>query len=180
MASLGLGACRGSQTLLLLAIIFRGVIFGMLGMMLPIDRGENLFTVPNMLLILREFFRGKQASYPYRLSIMSSIWRNWTFLVFPFCIWMKLWCEYSMFSAQIKLTVQGLFDLNQDIPAFKEHLRDFMVQIKVSILALHVWNVLNYEKYQVHVLILKIIQIVKSIEASEVRVLFEKVRHFLK
>lgn len=42
-----------------------------------------------------------------------------------------------MFSAQIKLTVQGLFDLNQDIPAFKEHLRDFMVQIKVSILALH-------------------------------------------
>ncbi|PFX29369.1 Exportin-1 [Stylophora pistillata] len=32
--------------------------------------------------------------------------------------------------AQIKLTVQGLFDLNQNIPAFKEHLRDFMVQIK--------------------------------------------------
>ena len=34
-------------------------------------------------------------------------------------------------SAQIKVTVQGLFNLNQDIPAFKEHLRDFMVQIKV-------------------------------------------------
>lgn len=33
-------------------------------------------------------------------------------------------------SAQIRLTVQGLFDLNQNIPAFKEHLRDFMVQIK--------------------------------------------------
>ena len=29
------------------------------------------------------------------------------------------------------MTVQGLFDLDQDIPAFKEHLRDFMVQIKV-------------------------------------------------
>ena len=42
----------------------------MLGMILPIDRGENLFTVPNMLLILREFFRGKQMSFPYRLSIL--------------------------------------------------------------------------------------------------------------
>lgn len=31
----------------------------------------------------------------------------------------------------MKVTVQGLFDLDQDIPAFKEHLRDFMVQIKV-------------------------------------------------
>lgn len=28
--------------------------------------------------------------------------------------------------------VTGLFSLNQDIPAFKEHLRDFLVQIKVS------------------------------------------------
>ena len=39
---------------------------------------------------------------------------------------------FCYFSAQIKLTVQGLFDLNQNIPAFKEHLRDFMVQIKVG------------------------------------------------
>ncbi|KAG8223595.1 hypothetical protein J437_LFUL004116 [Ladona fulva] len=31
---------------------------------------------------------------------------------------------------QIKITVQGLFNLNQDIPAFKEHLRDFLVQIR--------------------------------------------------
>ena len=38
---------------------------------------------------------------------------------------------FILVSAQIKLTVQGLFDLNQNIPAFKEHLRDFMVQIKV-------------------------------------------------
>ena len=43
---------------------------------------------------------------------------------------------FFQFSAQIKLTVQGLFDLNQNIPAFKEHLRDFMVQIKVGD-----WNV---------------------------------------
>lgn len=35
---------------------------------------------------------------------------------------------------QIKITVQGLFNLNQDIPAFKEHLRDFLVEIRVSIL----------------------------------------------
>ncbi len=31
---------------------------------------------------------------------------------------------------QIKITVQGLFHLDQDIPAFKEHLRDFLVQIR--------------------------------------------------
>ncbi|MEQ2200341.1 Exportin-1 [Xenoophorus captivus] len=33
-------------------------------------------------------------------------------------------------SAQVKVFVTGLFSLNQDIPAFKEHLRDFLVQIK--------------------------------------------------
>lgn len=31
---------------------------------------------------------------------------------------------------QIKITVQGLFNLNQNIPAFKDHLRDFLVQIR--------------------------------------------------
>lgn len=36
-------------------------------------------------------------------------------------------------SAQVKLFVTGLFSLNQDIPAFKEHLRDFLVQIKVCL-----------------------------------------------
>ena len=35
-------------------------------------------------------------------------------------------------SAQVKVFVTGLFSLNQDIPAFKEHLRDFLVQIKVT------------------------------------------------
>lgn len=35
---------------------------------------------------------------------------------------------------QIKITVQGLFNLDQDIPGFKEHLRDFLVQIRVSLL----------------------------------------------
>lgn len=34
---------------------------------------------------------------------------------------------------QIKITVQGLFNFNHDIPAFKEHLRDFLVEIRVSI-----------------------------------------------
>lgn len=33
---------------------------------------------------------------------------------------------------QINITVQGLFNLNQNIPAFKDHLRDFLVQIRVS------------------------------------------------
>ena len=32
--------------------------------------------------------------------------------------------------SQIKITVTGLNNLNQDIPAFKEHLRDFLVQIR--------------------------------------------------
>jgi len=31
---------------------------------------------------------------------------------------------------QIKITVTGLFNLDQDIPAFKDHLRDFLVQIR--------------------------------------------------
>lgn len=31
---------------------------------------------------------------------------------------------------QIKITVTGLFNLDNDIPAFKEHLRDFLVQIR--------------------------------------------------
>jgi len=31
---------------------------------------------------------------------------------------------------QLKVTVQGLFSLNQDVNAFKEHLRDFLVQIR--------------------------------------------------
>lgn len=33
-------------------------------------------------------------------------------------------------NAQIKLFVKGLFSLNHDIPAFKGHLRDFLIQIK--------------------------------------------------
>jgi exportin-1 len=33
---------------------------------------------------------------------------------------------------QIKVMVTGMFTLNQDVSAFKEHLRDFLVQIRVS------------------------------------------------
>lgn len=32
--------------------------------------------------------------------------------------------------AQVKLIIKGFFDLDQNLPAFKEHLRDFLVQIK--------------------------------------------------
>jgi exportin-1 len=31
---------------------------------------------------------------------------------------------------QIKVFIEGLFSFNQDIPTFKEHLRDFLVQIR--------------------------------------------------
>lgn len=33
---------------------------------------------------------------------------------------------------QIKIFVTGLFNLDQDVHAFKEHLRDFLIQIKVG------------------------------------------------
>lgn len=42
-------------------------------------------------------------------------------------------CVCVCVSAQVKVFVTGLFSLNQDIPAFKEHLRDFLVQIKVGL-----------------------------------------------
>lgn len=41
--------------------------------------------------------------------------------------------------AQIKITVQGFFNLDQDVPAFKEHLRDFLVQIRVCPLEDTLW-----------------------------------------
>jgi exportin-1 len=33
-------------------------------------------------------------------------------------------------SAQIRVIIKGFFDLDQNLSAFKEHLRDFLVQIK--------------------------------------------------
>lgn len=36
--------------------------------------------------------------------------------------------------SQIKITVQGMFNLDHDLAAFKEHLRDFLVQIRVNFL----------------------------------------------
>lgn len=33
---------------------------------------------------------------------------------------------------QIALTVQGMFNYNHDLNGFKDHLRDFLVQIRVS------------------------------------------------
>ena len=54
---------------------------------------------------------------------------------------------------QIKITVQGLFNLNQNIPAFKEHLRDFLVQIRVSIF-------LFYTEYLFHFLLFNYIFII--------------------
>lgn len=34
---------------------------------------------------------------------------------------------------QIKVFVTGLFNLDQEVSAFKEHLRDFLIQIRVSV-----------------------------------------------
>lgn len=45
------------------------------------------------------------------------------------------------FRPQIKIFIEGLFSFDQDIAAFKEHLRDFLVQIRVSLISWLVsWN----------------------------------------
>lgn len=40
---------------------------------------------------------------------------------------------------QIKVFVNGLFSLNQNVQAFKEHLRDFLIQIRVSTFFVCTW-----------------------------------------
>lgn len=48
---------------------------------------------------------------------------------------------------QIALTVQGMFNLNHDLTAFKDHLRDFLVQIRVSkILFINMHQILIFTK----------------------------------
>ena len=37
-----------------------------------------------------------------------------------------------LYSVQLKIFVDGLFHLNTDLSQFKEHLRDFLIQIKVG------------------------------------------------
>lgn len=46
---------------------------------------------------------------------------------------------------QIKVFVTGLFNLDQEVPAFKEHLRDFLIQIRVS---LNVWPIYLFRYYK--------------------------------
>lgn len=40
---------------------------------------------------------------------------------------------------QIKVFVTGLFNLDENVQAFKEHLRDFLIQIRVSIIIIYVY-----------------------------------------
>jgi len=42
--------------------------------------------------------------------------------------------QYNL-TFQIKITVQGLFNFDEDIPQFKEHLRDFLVQVTTNLLS---------------------------------------------
>lgn len=46
--------------------------------------------------------------------------------------------------AQIKITVQGFFNLDQDVVAFKEHLRDFLVQIRVCFNNFYYFRIISY------------------------------------
>jgi hypothetical protein len=43
---------------------------------------------------------------------------------------------YLCYRVQIKVFIEGLFSFNQDLNQFKEHLRDFLVQIRVR----HKWQ----------------------------------------
>lgn len=48
------------------------------------------------------------------------------------------------YSNQVKITVQGFINLDQNVAQFKEHLRDFLVQIRVSVPLVLIWlNWLN-------------------------------------
>lgn len=55
---------------------------------------------------------------------------------------------------QIKITVQGMFTLNQDVSAFKEHIRDFLVQIRVSEHQKTIFSNLFHQKYILKLLFL--------------------------
>ncbi|KAG1667326.1 Exportin-1 [Nymphon striatum] len=59
--------------------------------------------------------------------------------------------------AQLKITVTGMMNLDRDIPAFKEHIRDFLVQIKVSFVIenvlYNVYNVYNVHPYDKRVIV---------------------------
>lgn len=55
---------------------------------------------------------------------------NTTFFAMPYYVNLKV--NFVNFRDQVRILVEGFFTLNQDIPAFKEHLRDFLVQIKVN------------------------------------------------
>lgn len=63
--------------------------------------------------------------------------QEWVETITAVCLILKHTCllmaVFVCVSAQVKVFVTGLFSLNQDIPAFKEHLRDFLVQIKVRL-----------------------------------------------
>lgn len=49
------------------------------------------------------------------------------------CVHFKTTVCVIYFRPQIKLFIEGLFSFDQDFNAFKEHLRDFLVQIRVRI-----------------------------------------------
>ncbi len=38
--------------------------------------------------------------------------------------------KLTIFSSQIKVFVEGLFAMNQDLAKFREHIRDFLIQIR--------------------------------------------------
>ena len=41
---------------------------------------------------------------------------------------------------QLKVTMEGLFNLDQDLTGFREHLRDFLVQIKVCFFFIYLFK----------------------------------------
>ncbi|EDO44035.1 predicted protein [Nematostella vectensis] len=79
----------------------------------------HMFSLAESGKITQPLFNSSEAQYASNQAYIQEYIANVLRQAFP-----------HLQDAQIKITVQGLFNLNQDISAFKEHLRDFLVQIK--------------------------------------------------
>lgn len=63
------------------------------------------------------------------------------------------YCVLYFCRPQIKVFIEGLFSFDQDIPAFKEHLRDFLVQIRVCVHLLDIIQLKYIIMYAVSILV---------------------------
>ena len=87
---------------------------------MQLTRCDNIFVdLSSFLLILILFAGASDRVTAANVSYVQDFVANLLRTAFP-----------HLTDNQIKITVTGLFNLDQDIPAFKEHLRDFLVQVR--------------------------------------------------